>query len=144
MFLLYIVKEDKPLILDLQNLITPNYSSCWKSIENQLGIPTEKLDNVEANNRTNPEEFCNDMLKYWLIFDAEASWNKIVKAMDSPPVAAADLASQLKAISIDNRFKTDKDNWPLTSPKHFTSVALVHHKGHATSYYFLIPTLAGK
>ena len=137
LFLLYIVKEDKPLLLDLQNLITPNYSSCWKSIGNQLGIPTEILDVMEADNPTNLEKCCNDMLKHWLKFDAEASWNKIVKAIDSPPVAAADLASRLKAMSIDNRYKPDKDNRPLTSPKHFTSVALIHHKGQQTKQEIL-------
>ena len=137
LFLLYIVKEDKPLLLDLQNLITPNYSSCWKSIGNQLGIPTEILDVMEADNPTNLEKCCNDMLKHWWKFDAKASWNKIVEAIDSPPVAAADLASRLKKMSIDNRFRNDIDNWPLASPKHFTSVALIHHKGQQTKQEIL-------
>jgi len=45
--------------------------------------------------------------------------------------AVLDLACRLKKVSISNRYRIE-DNWPLTSPKHFTSIALIHHKKQQT------------
>ena len=82
----------------------------------------------------------------WLRCDTEASWNKVINVIDSPAIAnrftipsnmtleeAVDyLESGLKAIANRNRYNDEDDNSLLTSPKHFTSVALIHHKGQQT------------
>ena len=82
----------------------------------------------------------------WLKRDTEASWNKVINVIDSPAIAdrlnissnitlekpVDDLESRLKTMAIRNRYKVEDDNWLLTSPKHFTSVALIHHKGQQT------------
>ena len=146
---------NKPQIKDLQNLITPVYASLWEEIGFQLNIPAGILEAIKIAYPTNPEWCCNKMWVRWCDYDTDASWHKVLKAIHSPAITAlvknfnnvstsstlmdkdttleavSDLACRLKLMSIKNRYKID-DNWPLISPKHFTSVALIHHKGQLT------------
>ena len=89
----------------------------------------------------------------WILWhqrDIEASWSKVINVIDSPSIAdrlnnitisspnitlekaVDDLESGLKTMALRNRHKVEDDDWLLTSPKHFTSVALIHHKGQQT------------
>ena len=154
---LFIVKGKKPLLKDLENLITPNYACCWKEIGIQLKIPAGILNSIEIGFQTNPTWCCNEMWMYWDEVDPKASWDDIIKAIDSSVIIAmmnsfknvsvsvpvtsvinktlesvSHLSCRLKITSIKNRYKAEDDNWPLTSPKHFTSVALMHHKDRQT------------
>ena len=140
---------------DLQCLITSNYSRHWKGIGIELDISIDRLICIEKSHPTDLPSCCNDMLIHWYQSDEEASWNKIIKAIDivvasnknyscslcsSPSEvyktreAVSDLACRLKEMSKNNRYKSDlkDDNWPVATPKHFTSVALIHHKGERT------------
>ena len=140
---------------DLQCLITSNYSRHWKGIGIELDISIDRLICIEKSHPTDLPSCCNEMLMHWYQSDEEASWNKIIKAIDivvasnknyscslcsSPSEvyktreAVSDLACRLKEMSKNNRYKSDlkDDNWPVATPKHFTSVALIHHKGERT------------
>ena len=140
---------------DLQRLVSSNYSSHWKGIGIELGISLDRLNGMENSLPGDPFSRCNNMLIQWCQSDEEASWNKIIKAIDivaasnknyscsissSPSEvyktreAILDLACRLKEMSKNNRYKADlkDDNWPIATPKHFTSVALIHHKGERT------------
>ena len=96
------------------------------------------------------------MWLYWDEVDTKASWDSVLKAIASPavsakvksftipftshslvddseiPKAVSELSCRSKILSINGRYKVEDDNWPLTSPKHFTSVALIHHKSRQT------------
>ena len=149
------MKKEKPLMKDLQRLVTSNYSSHWKGIGIQLDISLDKLNGIENSVPVDPPSRCNNMLIHWCQSDEEASWNKIIKTIDIVVVsnknyscslssspsevyktheAVSDLACRLKEMSKNNRYKADlkDDNWPVATPKHFTSVALIHHKGERT------------
>ena len=41
------------------------------------------LNLVETQHRDNKEQCCMQMLKYWLMVDDEASWNKLIDALQS-------------------------------------------------------------
>ena len=77
------------------------------------------------------------------------SWNSICEAIASPEMSIAienaiipsefpnitevdkvicDLACKLQINSIKLRHAPSSDNWPLTKPQHFTSVAIIYHK----------------
>ena len=68
----------------------------------------------------------------------EASWNKVIEVIDSPVInivlenAVENFKSRLKTMAISNRYRVEDDDWLPTSPKHFTSVALIHHKDQQT------------
>ena len=148
-------KKRKPLIKDLQNLVTPKYSCCWKQIGNQLNMPPGILDSIELGFPTNAVWCCNNMWKSWRDIDTKASWDMIIKAIDSPAIsstiagfgntsassssvankmlkAVSDLACRVQIIYVKDRYKIEDDNSPLNSQKHFTSVALINHKGQQT------------
>ena len=150
------MKKKRPDLKNLENLITPNYAYCWKEIGIQLDIPIGILNSIEFGFPTNAFWCCNKMWIYWDEVDTNASWDKVLKAIASPavsskirsftipftshsvvddseiPKAVSELSCRLKIISINGRYKVEDDNWPLTSPKHFTSVALIHHKSRQT------------
>ena len=149
------MKKEKPLMKYLQRLVTSNYSRHWKGIGIELGIPCDRLICIEKSHPTDLPACCNDMLIQWCQSDRKTSWNKIIEAIDivatsnsnydfslssSPSAvrktrkAVSDLACRLKEMSKNNRYKGDlkDDNLPVATPKHFTSVALIHHKGERT------------
>ena len=149
------MKKKKPLMKDLQRFITSNYSRYWKGIGIALDISIDTLICIEKSHPVDFPSCCNDMLIHWYQFDEKASWNKIIEAIDivvtsnknyssslsSFPSkvnkaleAVLDLAYRLKEMSKKNRYKSylKDDNWPVVTPKHFTSVALIHHKGERT------------
>ena len=161
------MKKQRPDLKNLENLVTPTYACCWKEIGVQLNIPTGILNSIEMGFPTNPTWCCNKMWMHWDEIDIEASWDRVIKAIDSPAVSAvlrsfttdsvtrlvvnetlkavSHLSCRLKVISIKNRYKAEDDDWPLTSPKHFTSVALIHHKGRQTEREVLaVATLQNK
>ena len=149
------MKKEKPLLKDLQHLVTSNYSRHWKGIGIELDITIDRIICIEKSHPTDLPSCCNEMLIHWYQSDERASWNKIIKAIDivatsnknyscslsssSSKVhktreAVSDLAYRLKEMSKNSRYKADlnDDNLPVATPKHFTSVALIHHKGKRT------------
>ena len=162
-----VVKKKRPDLKDLENLVTPTHACCWKEIGVQLNIPIGILNSIEIGYPTNPTWCCNKMWMRWGEIDPEALWDRVIKAIDSPAVSAvirsftansvtrlvvnetleavSHLSCKLKVISIKNRYKAEDDNWPLTSPNLFTSVALIHHKGRQTEREVLaVATLQNK
>ena len=142
---IWIVKRSKPQMKDLQNIITPNYASCWKELGIQLDIPVETLRCIEKAYPTDLFRCCNDMLIHWHQYDAEGSWNKVINAIESPAIAmdhgvvsfpskaVLNLVHRLKLMSINNRYKVEDDKWPLSSPKHYTNLTFILHKHRHSS-----------
>ena len=147
-----IAKKSEAKLKDLQNLITPRYASCWNEIGIQLDIPIETILSIKVANPTDPVWCCNKMFIIWYQCNTERSWGKVIEAIDSPAVTsivrtfdnpsvlspderletASHLACRLKIISLNFRYINEYDDFSLPSPKHFTSVALIHHKGQKT------------
>ena len=144
----------KPLLKQLQNLVTPYYAASWKEIGLQLGIAQGILQTKEINFQTDVERCCAEMFTEWLDTDVTASWGKLLQAVYSPAVteiinsfnkspltkrkeleeskAVKELESKLKERHTVTRYRsTEEENW-FSEPEHFTSVALIHQKKHKT------------
>ena len=74
-----------PKLNELQNLITSNYAHCWKEIGIELTLSYATLEIIEANH-PKVQQRCTDMLATWLQKDVNATWQKLLKAIDSPAV----------------------------------------------------------
>ena len=143
----------KPLLKELQNLVTPYYAASWKEIGLQLGIPQGILQSIEINFQTDVETCCTEMLTEWLETDVAASWGKLIQVVYSPAVteimnafnkspfcnrnelaeseAVEELENKLKERHIVTRYRSSQEDW-FSMPEHFTSVALIHQKRHKT------------
>ena len=144
------VYSKKPLLKELQNLVTPYYAASWKEIGLQLGIPKGILQSIEIKFQTDVETCCNEMLMEWLDTDVTASWGKIIKIAYSPAVteiinafsksplcnrkelavsdSVDELEGKLKDRHIVTRYKSSEEEDWFCEPEHFTSVALIHQK----------------
>ena len=78
----------KPKLTDLYEHFTPQYALKWKVIGTLLGLPSEKLDIIEHDNRDKAEPCCNEMLKWWLRVDPTASCGKLFTVIQSPAVSS--------------------------------------------------------
>ena len=80
------VLNSTPLLKDLYRVVTPDYATQWKTIGGLLGLPTACLDTAEAENLTNLQRCCNEMLKMWLARNTNATWKDVLAAIDSPTI----------------------------------------------------------
>ena len=128
--------SEKPLLKELQNLVTPYYAASWRDIGLQLGIPDGTLQLIE--NDYPSDKKCFTMFSKWLQSDVNASWSKLIKAINSTAIkkitqfeAVEMLETKLKERHIVTRYKSSQDDW-FSMPEHFTSVALIHQKNRKT------------
>jgi len=49
-----------------------------------LGLPSGTLDVIKYDNHDKAEACCNAMLKKWLAVDPSASWEQLLKVIESP------------------------------------------------------------
>ena len=77
----------KPKLTDIYEHFTPRYATQWRVIGTLLGLPSERLDIIEHDNRDKTEPCCNEMLKWWLRVDSTASWGKLFTVIESPAVS---------------------------------------------------------
>ena len=80
-----------PLLKDLYQHITPRYAADWKVIGTLLGLPSGRLDAIEAGWPTNTKWCCNQMLEKWLQVDMTASWKRLFAVIESPAVSCTAL-----------------------------------------------------
>ena len=113
-------------------------------MDNQL------LDTI-GHSHHDAENCCNALWEQWLENSNNVTWNTVIGAIEShalvhamafthPAALAPNRASdsvytiltnvinQLQRGFKTERFRTMEDDWPSYQPKHFTSVALIHHR----------------
>ena len=73
----------KPQLKDLYVHFTPQYALKWKVIGTLLGITSGKLDIIEHDNREKAEQCCNEMLRWWVQIDLDASWEKLFTVIEA-------------------------------------------------------------
>ena len=78
-----------PSLKDLQQYITPHYAAEWEVIGTQLGLPIGELKAIKAENPTDFKRCCNEMWIHWLREDPNASWGKLLSAIESPAVSGS-------------------------------------------------------
>ena len=91
------IGNDKPaikLLINYEGKIAPY----WHNLGMQL-FPERQihhLDIIQQNHLANNERCCTEMFKYWLDVDTEASWNKLINALEQ--IEQISLAEKIKIL----------------------------------------------
>ena len=83
----FTVVNNRPLLRDLYQNITPQYATQWKVIGTLLDLPSETLNIIERNHMFQVDLCCNAMLEKWLQVDTTASWRKLFTVIESSAVS---------------------------------------------------------
>lgn len=59
------------------------YAIKWRKIGLELNIASDRLNIIEENNPKKVQECCRIMLDDWLEEDSEASWEKLLHAVET-------------------------------------------------------------
>ena len=74
--------ELRPRVLYLNRLFIEKYAIKWRKIGLELNITSEALDIIEVDYPNKVQERCRVMLEKWLQKDPEASWEKLLHAVE--------------------------------------------------------------
>ena len=82
----------------LQRHVVPLVTSKWYRLGVELFDERErhKLDTIETNHKNNVDESCFEMFRTWLQTDTNATWSRIVEALESPGINLASVAANLR------------------------------------------------
>ena len=113
---------------DLSNFVTPDYAAKWRAIGTFLGLTSGTLEIIDSDyNRT--EARCNEMLERWLDTNSNATWGKVISAIDAADtLGAPEVLRIVKGMCIKRRSEINGDDWPPYQPETYTTVVLIHHK----------------
>ena len=75
--------KTRPAEKDLQRYVTPTYATNWREIGIQLNLSNGDLSVIEEDNPRSVKKRCNAMLSKWLEVDASASWETLLRAIDT-------------------------------------------------------------
>ena len=82
----------------MYNLITPDYAAHWRDIGALLGIKKGILDGIERNFPSNVSWCSNELLEKWLESNKDASWQKLIQAIDKLAVTTSATANLSTAV----------------------------------------------
>ena len=72
--------ESRPTGKYLQRLCVERYALHWRKIGLELNLSIDILNIIEAKNRADHVNCCQDMLQKWLERDPEATWKRLFEA----------------------------------------------------------------
>ena len=78
-----------PALKDLCEHVTPKYAAYWRMIGILLGLYNGLLDIIENDNMCKAVNCCNAMFSQWLESHADATWEKVFSAIESPLIYTA-------------------------------------------------------
>ena len=68
------------MAIPLSVLVNLPVAGKWKQLEVQLGVPTETLDEIQANNKNSPDfsqECLRGMFVWWLNINSDATYERL-------------------------------------------------------------------
>lgn len=77
------IEKTKPEMKKLAECVTPKWAVYWKSIGRLLCIPKGQLDILGEDYSGKVERCCNEMFAAWLDTDLNATWEKVLEAIES-------------------------------------------------------------
>ncbi|XP_065896667.1 nucleotide-binding oligomerization domain-containing protein 2-like isoform X2 [Dysidea avara] len=117
--------------------ITLLYAARWRVIGTQLGLCKGTLDIIEHDNHHKAEACCNAVVNKWFEVDPYATWENLLKVIESPEVsnnqlhqganAVSLLSERVRQTSMQTCFFVDEDIWP-PYPREFTPLLLIYHQ----------------
>ena len=78
--------ELKPTEVYLSRLFIEGYAIKWREIGLELNLTSAELDNIHVDHPNEVKERCRTMLKVWLQRDPEASWGKLLNAIENADI----------------------------------------------------------
>ena len=75
--------ELRPTELYLNRLFIEKHATKWREMGLELGITSAALDIIEVDHPTEVRKRCRAVLQAWLQKDIEASWEKLVRAVEA-------------------------------------------------------------
>jgi len=83
-YLAYVIfLELKPTELYLNRFFIETYAIKWRNIGLELNVSSGALDIIEVDYPTDVKARCRAMLKIWLQKNIEASWGKLLHAIEA-------------------------------------------------------------
>ena len=79
---IFTIVNTTPSLKDLAELITLQYAVNWKLIGTLLGLSNNTLEIIEAENKK-VTDCCNKMFSVWLDTHIDASWKKLLSAIET-------------------------------------------------------------
>ena len=77
------LSELRPTEQYLNRLFIKNYATKWRDIGLELNITGNNLDIIKTDNPNEVQKRCRGILKVWLDIDPEASWEKLLHAVEA-------------------------------------------------------------
>lgn len=97
---IHLLVDDHPSLLHLNNHVVSYVATKWKDLGEILLHPdivdTQCLEIIEKDNPGNVKACCNSMFKKWLDTDTNASWKKLIKALQQPSIQLHYRAEQIR------------------------------------------------
>ncbi|XP_065920395.1 protein NLRC5-like isoform X2 [Dysidea avara] len=137
-----------PPVKDLYEHITPHYATYWKVMGVLLGIPRGELEIIDHDHYHKAVPCCNAMLEKWLDTDVTATWNKLIRVIQSNAVSASvsvnllppekgveavsTLSNRVAMLNAQAQQSVDEETWPPDQPKNFIPLVLIHHQEQRT------------
>jgi len=76
--------DDKPSLVDIYQIIVPQYAAQWRSLGVALGIEEYQLEMIAQDNADNPSRArtcCREMFSKWLATTRSSTWGKLDDAI---------------------------------------------------------------
>ena len=80
------ILELKPTEVYLSRLFIEGYAIKWREIGLELNLTSAELDIIHVDHPNEVKERCRTVLKVWLQRDPEASWGKLLNAIQNADI----------------------------------------------------------
>ena len=99
-----LLENDRPSRTDLNIHVVPSVAIKWKALGEVLLhrdiVETGYLEIIEKDNPKDVVECCKQMFIKWLETDKDASWERLLTALQSSSVQLIFLAEQIKKLKL--------------------------------------------
>ena len=84
----FTIATGTPLLKDLHNYITPSFAAHWRVIGTLLELSSGALNIIKYDNHDKARPCCDAVLEEWLEVDPCASWEKLLKVIETLTVSS--------------------------------------------------------
>ena len=95
-----VTADSKPSMKMLQRHVIPYVATKWYRLGVELFDEREehKLDTIKIDHKNDADECCFEMFHTWQQTNTNATWSRIVEALESPGINLPSVAADLKKL----------------------------------------------
>ena len=99
-----LTESDCPTLRDLANFVVPHASAKWYHLGLQLFDSKDVglLCSMKVETNKSSQEQCTEVFSHWLTTKKKATWNELIKGLNSQSVNLPNVARKIEAM-LDNR-----------------------------------------